>query len=156
MATILTLCGHEAHVDAEDLERISRYKWLLLDTGFVARARERRGDRPVVYMHNEVMGKNDGLCLIHLDFDGRNNRRDNLKFVSRQIFNQRRRAIGVSGYRGVAPRKTGWAASIIFDGTHHHLGTHATAEAAAHAYDAHARAFYGELAALNFPEVHHA
>jgi hypothetical protein len=61
------------------------------------------------------------------------------------------RKTNTSGFRGVQPKKSGWAASIHVHGMRSHLGMCATPEEAARAYDRAALKAYGESARLNFP-----
>src|SRR5262249_11741106 len=88
----------------------------------------------------------------HKDHHGTNNQRENLRpCTPSQNFANGRYRLGASGFRGVRElRKTSrWRASI---GTQE-LGTFATAEEAAHAYDAVAIKHYGDFATLNFPDA---
>ena len=55
-----------------------------------------------------------------------------------------------SGYR--ADHATPWRSHIEVDGTNHFLGSFATAEEAALAFDKAARKFYGRRAKVNFPD----
>lgn len=55
-----------------------------------------------------------------------------------------------SPFKGIRRFGHRWHARITVDGREIHLGTYATAEQAAQAYDAAAPAFHGEYARLNF------
>ena len=61
-----------------------------------------------------------------------------------------------SGYRGVKSASSScilpYQANINFEGKRYYLGTYATPEEAARAYDAKAKELHGEFAYLNFPE----
>lgn len=57
----------------------------------------------------------------------------------------------MSGFRGVAPCGNRWLAEIKHDKHRYQLGSFATAEEAAFAYDKAALALYGEKAQLNHP-----
>jgi hypothetical protein len=54
-----------------------------------------------------------------------------------------------SGYKGVTPNGSGWAAKIYYDGKSYHLGTYQTKKQAALAYNLAATKFFGEFAYLN-------
>lgn len=70
----------------------------------------------------------------------------------RGIYQQRRSMQVGYGYRGVTRSgKTRWRAYMRHNYTHQNLGTYATAEEAAHAYDKAAIALFGAAALLNFP-----
>lgn len=53
-------------------------------------------------------------------------------------------------YRGVTRHKKSWRAQITLNGTTKPIGTYATQEEAARAYDAYAKVLYGAKAKLNF------
>lgn len=62
------------------------------------------------------------------------------------------RAVGSrSGYRGVYRRHGNWAAIIVVAGKPVHIGTYATREEAARAWDARARELRGPDTWVNFP-----
>lgn len=91
----------------------------------------------------------------HRDGDGLNNRMDNLRpaTCAQNSANQARPVSNTSGYKGVSWRKRDrrWYAYIKVNGKQCHLGSYATAQDAAHAYDAAAIAAWGEYARPNFP-----
>ncbi len=93
----------------------------------------------------------------HIDGDRCNNRRGNLRIVTKaqNAANSASRG-GVSEYRGVSPaRNERWQAQISSKGIRKHLGTFDTEEEAAAAYDAAARELHGEYARPNLTERAH-
>jgi hypothetical protein len=91
----------------------------------------------------------EGLQVDHIDGDGLNNRRSNLRVATKQQNNWNVKRDG--RLKGVYPSGTRWAARINLNGKEIHLGVHATIEEAAHVYDAAAIHYFGEYACLNFP-----
>lgn len=72
-----------AQVDADDWERVSRYRWK------ATRRRKRlyvRGkvDGRDVLLHRFIMGDPAGMCVDHRDNDGLNNTRLNLRICTRE------------------------------------------------------------------------
>jgi hypothetical protein len=102
-----------------------------------------------VGLHRKILGKAATEYIDHKDHDGTNNRRTNLRPCSHgQNLSNGRYRPGYSGFRGVRVDHSGrWRARIA----HCHLGTFATPEEAARAYDAAATKYFGEFATLNFP-----
>lgn len=83
---------------------------------------------------------------------------DNCRWVTRNQNSQNRRRFSTkkgSKYKGVQPiaRTAKWQANARKDGEHFYLGSFATEEEAARAYDAWAITAYGEHACINFPAV---
>ena len=149
--------GKYAIVDAEDYERVSRYKWCLSRTGNQLYAyRKHRGK--TIRMHQFIMKPPKGMVVDHIDGNGLNNRRSNLRICTRpeNNLNRRRNPNTATGFKGVwRDKKTGkyWAHTQL-KGKRIRLGAFDTAVEAAHAYDRKAIELFGEFARLNFPEDH--
>lgn len=92
----------------------------------------------------------------HIDRNGLNNRRDNLRLATNaeNLRNRPRQRNNKSGYKGVCfDKRVGrWRADIGVDGRSIKVGRYDTAEEAARAYDTAAREHFGEFAYLNFPD----
>jgi hypothetical protein len=110
-------------------------------------------------MHRDVMGAPDGLLVDHINQNGLDNRRSNLR-IATGAQNQRnahgrgihRGKASSSAFRGVSRSKGKWGAHVSVNGRNIRLGTFVTEEAAARAYDKAARQYHGEFAGLNFPD----
>ena len=93
-----------------------------------------------------------GLDVDHIDGDGLNNRRSNLRACT-HTENGRNRKLSknnTSGLKGVNAREAGkWQAMIKTSGRILHLGVFDSKMEAAKAYDAAALRLYGEFARTN-------
>ena len=87
----------------------------------------------------------------HANRIGTDNRDINLRKATpaQQVANQARRSDNTSGYRGVYLFRGKWIARIKVDGKQRHLGTFATKEDAARAWNAAASVEWGAFACLN-------
>jgi hypothetical protein len=107
-------------------------------------------------MHRLIAGIKDPKQYVdHIDGDGLNNRRSNLRPCDNRhnIANSRRRNDNTSGFKGVHLRPNGqYQARINIDGNRKSLGHYDDPVMAAKIYDAAARHVYGEFARTNFPE----
>lgn len=103
------------------------------------------------YLHRLILA--DAAIVDHINGNGLDNRRINLRSCTRAQNSRNMRAplLGSSRYKGVRQFAGKWRASIRLSGTRIHLGTFATEEEAALAYDAVAAEHYGDFAFLNFP-----
>lgn len=147
MLVPLTL-GQFAVIDVADAELIGRHNWQArrAKSRYYAQRRDGTG------MHNEIMPLPDGLIPDHIDGDGLNNRRGNLRpaTYAGNAQNARLRKDNTTGYRGVSlHRRTGKYHATINKRV---IATRDTAEEAAHVWDAKARELFGEFARLNFPQ----
>ena len=170
---------HTVLVDEEDWEKVSQYKWSVDATarknscgGFYAKTgilhpdggwydnptsgRGRR--RTTMFLHRFLMNPPPGYMVDHINHNGLDNRRENLRICTR-VENGRNRLPSkksASGYKGVVKTSRGcrWQAKINIDKKQTYIGSFATAEEAARAYDAKAIEVFGEYANLNFPEEH--
>lgn len=142
----------KAKVDDADFEHLSQYSWSLT----CKRNRRyalRMQDGITVYMHREILGftKGDGNVTDHINGDGLDNRRKNLrKATSSQNCAARRIRRTVEGYHGIVQADDG-SYRIRSRSPQKRQIQYKTAKAAAKASDAIAREKYGEFAYLNFP-----
>lgn len=147
--------GMVAIVDAADAEWLSCYRWRALQvtrTWYAVRNERKR----LIYMHREIMHPPAGLIVDHINRNGLDNRRCNLRLVTRSQNNMHaaKREGCSSSYKGVdwqaGSRK--WRARIKAHGRHIYLGMYETEIEAALAYDAAAIIYHGRFAVLNFPQ----
>ena len=120
--------GQFALVDDEDFEELCQYKWYIRKNAytFYAYRPGRVGNSPTtIYMHRQIMKSQKGLETDHIDGNGLNNQKANLRICTKTD-NRRNRGMGrnnTSGYKGVdLNKKTGkYRASIQVDGKSLHL-----------------------------------
>jgi hypothetical protein len=110
----------------------------------------------LLMMHRVLLDPPDGYESEHINRNGLDNRRVNLRLTtSSNNKGNMRKHRGASLYKGVhwdnRPESTGWRARIQVNYEKISLGHFDTEEEAARAYDVAARQFFGEYARLNFP-----
>jgi hypothetical protein len=156
-ATVPLTRGLAAVIDAADAEIVSRYAWCAIEASpgkFYAATNSPEGS--TVYLHRFLTKAPAEVEVDHIDRDGLNNRRCNLRNATRSenLANTPRRSNNRSGYKGVCwvARDGKWVAQIMEGGKHRRIGLFVSAEDAARAYDAAAREQWGEYAHLNFPD----
>lgn len=144
--------GRVAIVDEQDFERLSAFKWCVQSTPKGNLYASRHDGDTMVLMHREILGVPDDINVDHRNWDGLDNRRDNLREATqaRNSLNHPGHKVKVSRFKGVYfhRQNQNWVASF----RHKHLGCFATEEEAASAYDAAAFKADPEFAYLNFPE----
>lgn len=149
-----------AIVDKEDFELLSKVKWQLHMprkahyTYYALRTVTVKGKRSCQWMHREVLRLRDPKAKVdHIDGNGLNNRRKNLRVasISQNGLNSRLRMDNKSGYKGVWKPKgaSGWIAGIGQNYKSIHIGTFPTKEEAALAYNKKAKELFGEYARMN-------
>jgi len=106
-------------------------------------------------MHRLVLDAPQGVGVDHINGNGLDNRRENLRFCDHSLnaANMRKRAPHSSRFKGVSwHSKAGkWEAYIKREGRKTYLGCYVTEAEAARVYDAAAREYFGEFARPNFP-----
>jgi hypothetical protein len=153
--------GKFAIVDDCDYAYVSKFRWHARrdtrkqgDVWYAARNVKTATKTTIGLMHRELLGVEPGLMVDHVDGDGLNNRRENIRTctVKQNNCNQRKRD-GSSLFKGVSLiRSSGkWRASIKIDGASRNLGNYPTEREAAAAYDATAASAFGNFARLNLP-----
>jgi hypothetical protein len=170
--------GLYAKVDPEDYPRLARYKWyatssknnkIYAERTVWCRGRKKRN----ILMHREVLfgtnpkseflkpkqtqnsnDKNSKLLVDHINGDGLDNRKANLRTATPRQNAWNSRAYGKSRYKGIwQVKETGkWCARIKVNGKVRNLGRFSDEVEAAKAYDRAARKMCGEFARFNFPK----
>lgn len=144
-------------VDDEDWDYVRPLTWCPSPHGHTFYAVCNRGKRNH-YLHREIARARLTEAVDHVDGDGLNCQRANLRLCtgSQNGYNRKRRH-GNSKYLGVHKlvRKTmvRWWAYITVDKKRISLGYFATEDEAAKARDAASKKHHGEFASLNFPEA---
>ncbi len=142
--------------DACDHELISKYRWCI-SRGYAMATRYVNGVSRNVTMHRLILGLTDPkIHTDHVNHNGLDNRRINIRPCTRAQNMQNVSAYGKSKYLGVCYNKSGnnWyiKAQIKVNRINIHLGNFPTEELAAKAYDRAAKLYFKEFANLNFPD----
>lgn len=146
--------GLFALIDECDLEIVSAYRWYLWHCHDISYARTYIG-RKVVSMHRLIMGFPENLSIDHINHDGLDNRRKNLRICSHRqnLFNRKIHKNSRSGLRGVYLLTSGKIQCQIRVGKKNiSLGHFQNLVEAAIARDIASLRYYGEFAFLNYPE----
>lgn len=155
MKTIPLSQGQQALVDDEDYAELSKFKWHAQRhkyTFYAARSAYTPTGKQHVSMHRAILAAERGIQVDHRDGNGLNNCRSNLRLATR-VQNlcafRGGRINKTSKYRGVYfhKQKAKWQVRVV----RQYVGIYASELDAARAYDAVARAQFGEFVHLNFP-----
>jgi hypothetical protein len=152
--------GQFALVDDEDYDWLTQWKWYASKESkytFYATRMSRIGSRRIsLKMHSALMCPPYGMEVDHVDGNGLNNQRGNLRVCTRteNCQNRRPRSGGTSKYKGVhwGRREKKWIAKIHLNGKEIYLGRSVDEDEAASIYDTKAKELFGEFARLNLPE----
>lgn len=143
--------GTWALVDERDYERVMQFNWCSYSNGRTTYAQSDH-----VTMHHFILQKQSEVD--HINGDGLDNRRDNLRICthSKNGMNRRKHRTKTSSrFKGVSFFKPlqKWRAEITIRPNRYYLGVFADEVEAAKAYDRAAIEKFGEFAHLNFPCV---
>ena len=157
--------GYVALVDDDDYEYLNQFKWhaLVRSQTLIYAYSSKMG-----LMHRNIINTPGGLLTDHIDHNGLNNQKHNLRTCTRSENQKNKRGHGTSRYLGVYlqtvrevyyKKKTGeyvtyensqWSAQITHNHKQINLGLFKIEEDAARAYDEAAKIYHGEFANLNF------
>lgn len=144
--------GKFAQVDDSDYDFLNQFKWYAQKDRRTYYAVRRNGNKRDK-MHRVILNLNydDNRLPDHLDGDGLNNQRYNLRIAdhSQNCANRKSLQISISKYKGVSPSKKRWRADITKDGVHKYIGSFKNEVDAALAYNNEAKRLHGEFAQLN-------
>ena len=149
--TIQLTQGKVALVDDADYEWLNAHKWYYA-YGYAVRAIWWLGNK-TVWMHREIIGTPEGLRTDHINGDGLDNRRVNLRVCtpSENACNRGAPSNNISGFKGVSwdKRYAKWRAAIQVNGRKKHVGYFDTIEEAIRAYDRECINLHGKFARTN-------
>lgn len=137
-----------ALLDQGDAHLLGSYTWHICPDGYVRRKSHGRH----VYLHRLIIAAAVGQLVDHINGDGLDNRKANLRLCNRaeNARNCHLAKNNRSGFKGVSKvRGPRWMAQIKFNGKHIHLGQFEDPRIAAHAYNRAAVELHGEFARLN-------
>jgi hypothetical protein len=155
--------GKYAIVDPDDYFEIAAYKWCAVRDGqtFYARRsiRTKEGKKRHILMHRQILKVADDMLVDHINRNGLDNRKANVRPATATQNARNRRKISnrgtVSKFKGVCPcvGRMGRQARIRAHGKMEFLGYFYDEVEAAKAYDRAAKKYHGEFASPNFPET---
>ena len=145
-----------ARIDDADYELATGDRWYAAHQGTswyaMTNIRTPPGQPTTLRMHRLVMGARPGQELDHVNHNGLDNRRVNLRFCTSAENNQnRQKTRGSSRHKGVYWKKDKkmWAARIMHEGVFRYIGYFTGELSAAVAYDVVAEQTFGRFACLN-------
>lgn len=142
--------GRVATLDEADLRHIHGMAWTAQEMGRSCYAVHAKTRGLRFLMHRLILGAPEGVEVDHVDGDGLNNRRHNLRLATRREngSNRRLNVNNKSGYRGVCFRENTqrWQAQIKVAGRTIYLGQFATSDEAGAAYAEAAAHYHGQFA----------
>lgn len=144
MKTIPLTRGCEAIVDDDDFEELSKYKWYAHTVGkpytvYACRTTKINGKKKTYWMHRVINKTPDHLLTDHINRNGLDNRKCNLRSVTHQenMVNSTIHKKSTSKHRGVSWHSIAkcWRSAISVNNKNVYLGLFKTELEAKAAYD---------------------
>ena len=154
--------GKQAVVDMQDYAVLSRYKWMAVrdaNNMWYAVTRTRPYTNSYLRMHRIILDARPGQAIDHINGDGLDNRRSNLRWCneSQNQANSCKRLTYAgrptsSRFKGVSwhRNKKHWGVHICHHDERRYVGTYRNEAIAAMAYDLAALKAFGSYARSNF------
>lgn len=152
MKTKKCKCGKDILLDDDVPDRVVNLPWSCAVGCAVYLNRSHGKSFPITRL---ILGKKEGFVVDHINGDAHDNRRENLRFATKQQnnCNKKIKSNNTSGYKGVFHNLKGinrpWVASVTFQGKRKYSRGFATPLEAAHEYNRMAKEMHGEFASLN-------
>lgn len=149
MKTIKLTQNQYAQVDDDLYTPLSMWKWMYHPKGYAYRTDWNSGQKRHIFMHNEVLAVDNGVD--HIDGDGLNNTRKNLRLATRSQngANRGKQKNGEGQYKGTYKNGRLWYAQIWHKGKLYRSGSVPEERQAAWLYDLAAQELFGKFARLN-------
>lgn len=147
-----------AIVDDEDYGELSKYKWYFTKDGRAVRSvKSNHNTWTPMYMHIQIVGKIEGLVIDHINGNPLDNRRNNLRHVTKtqNAQNSKSHKNTSSKYKGVSwnKEKKRWLSTICISKKRYILGYYKSELDAAYVYNVWAESFFGEYVKINVLEI---
>lgn len=149
--------GKFAKIDPEDYIWLAQFRWhckINKNSIYAVRSITISGRTKRIYMHRLIVNTPSHLLCDHINHNGLDNRKANLRncTIKQNNANSRSAQSASSKYKGVSwnKRRKKWSAYIKKDGIQLNLGSFDNQIDAAKAYDKAAKKLHGQFAALNF------
>lgn len=152
---IMSSNGHEILIDKEDYDLIKNYTWSAVVshrcTYATAHVKLGKMNYTKIKMHRLIIGKKcENLLVDHINCNGLDNRKSNLRVVTskQNAMNRRKRFNSASKYKGVVRHKRDklWTAVITINGKQKAIGSFKKEKDASKAYILEAKKHFGEYA----------
>jgi hypothetical protein len=144
--------GKVAIVDEDDYEKLNKYKWSANEL-YALRFSRKEGGGKTIFMHKVILGSLAGMEVDHINRDGFDNRKCNLRICthSQNEANKGLRRDNTSGERGIYWNKRygKWHARIRLNNIRIHIGYYDDIKNASDAYQSKAKELFGEFAEIN-------
>jgi hypothetical protein len=116
--------------------------------------KDEQGQTVTKRLHRLITNAPDGLLVDHRNGNSLDNRRENLRFATRQqnACNSRKQDNCSSKYRGVSKCRNKWRAALNYNKKCVLRKSFVSEIEAAKAYDEATKKYHGEFARLNFPD----
>jgi hypothetical protein len=147
--------GFVTQVDDEDYEFLNQWKWCVCEgkrVNYAVRNICRNDKKLNLGMHRVIMNTPIDMQVDHIDHNGLNNQKSNMRNCKASQNQYNKRPFSRSGYKGVYYINNYIVSQILINKKVTHLGSYKTEEEAAKSYDKKAKELHGEFALLNFKE----
>lgn len=146
--------GYEAIIDASDIPIVAGKNWhtqlSVNGRAYAVRTVKSGGTKRTIWLHREIIAATPIQMVDHIDGNGLNNRRANLRAAtnSENLCNRPRQTNNTSGRKGVTWSRAAqkWIAQIQSKGQQQYLGLFEDIDAASAAYQAAATRLQGQFA----------
>jgi len=149
--------GHTVLFDDDDIMLLFNHKWRIRKWGasrtyYAESGSHISGGYRTNCMHHLILGRKEGYVIDHINGNGLDNRRANLRHATIAQNNYNAQAHSGKRFKGTyfyASEKKPWNAQIQVNKKIHRLGRYDTEIEAARAYNEAAKKFHGQFAKLN-------